>query len=200
MDLDVVRAMPTPDQLTYLRGRILEVALSMEAVARYLHVRLSGGSDFEAALDTPQQFQELMKECARDAVHCGWFSDQTRPLAIDAINEASKLYERRNRFVHDALRRSLESEERWELAKLWRHRRDIGGPVPEPEPVSVDDMIGLVFELIRTTWRLRGVLWCSITPSHEASPYLTHPFEPQWDGSFRPRVVLPSEPPGSARR
>lgn len=47
MDLDVVRALPMADQMTYLRGRILEAALSMEAVARYLHVRLSGGSTWK---------------------------------------------------------------------------------------------------------------------------------------------------------
>lgn len=186
MDLDAVRALPMGDQMTYLRGRILEAALSMEAVARYLHVRLSGSTDFEAALHTPQQFQVLIKECAERAARCERFSDRARPLAMDAINNACLLYERRNRFVHDALRHSLVSEERWERAKLWRPKHEIGQPPPEPEPVSAEEMVDLVFELVRTTWRLRGALWCLFSPSRETSPYLTHPFEPQWDGSFRP--------------
>lgn len=198
MDLDVVRALPMADQLTYLRGRILEAALSMEAVARYLHVRLSGGSDLEGALHTPQQFQVLIAECAEHAARCAGFSDRTRSLAMDAIHEAAGLYERRNRFVHDALRLSLVSEQRWERSKLWRPKREIGEPLPEPEPVSADEMVDLVFGLIRTTWRLRGALWCLIGSSQEVSPYLTHPFEPQWDGSFRPVRDASVEPTRSA--
>lgn len=184
MDLDVVRGLQMADQLTYLRGRILEAALSMEAVVRYLHVRLSGGSDLEEALHTPKQFQVLIAECAEHAARCARFSDRTRSLAMDAIHQAARLYERRNRFVHDALRLSLVSEQRWERSKLWRPKREIGEPLPEPEPVSADEMVELVFDLIRTTWRLRGALWCLVGSSQEASPYLTHPFEPQWDGSF----------------
>ena len=186
MDLDVVRALPIADQMTYLRGRILEAALSMEAVARYLHVRLSGGSDLEAALHTPQHFQVLITQCAERAARCERLSDRTGPLATDAIHEAGRLYERRNRFVHDALRRSLVSAQQWERSKLWRPKSEIDESLPDPEPVSAEEMVDLVFDLIRTTWRLRGALWCLITPSQEASPYLTHPFEPQWDGSFLP--------------
>ena len=186
MNLDVVRGLPVADQMTYLRGRILEAALSMEAVTRYLSVRLSGGSGVEEALHTPQHFGVLIAECAKDATRCVRFSDRTRSLAMDAIHEAAGLYEQRNRFVHDALRLSVLSEQRWERSKLWRPKREIGEPLPEPELVSVEEMVDLVFDLIRTTWRLRGVLWCLIGSSQEASPYLTHPFEPQWDGSFRP--------------
>ena len=50
MDLDALRALPMADQMTYLRGRILESSLSMEAVARYLHVRLAGGTNLEVPL------------------------------------------------------------------------------------------------------------------------------------------------------
>lgn len=198
MDLDVVRALPMADQMTYLRGRILEAALSMEAVARYLHVRLSGGSDLEDALHTPQQFQVLIAECAEYAARCAQLSDRTRSLAIDAIHQAAGLYERRNRFVHDALRLSLVSEQRWERSKLWRPKREIGEPLPEPEPVFADEMVDLVFDLIRTTWRLRGALWCLIGSSQEASSYLTHPFEAQWDGSFLPVLGASSESTRSA--
>jgi hypothetical protein len=185
MDLEAVCALPMADQMTYLRGRILESALSMEAVARYLHVRLCGSADLEDALDTPQQFQVLATELTARASACDKFSDRTRPLALNAIVRASSLYERRNRFVHDALRNKLTTEQ-WELSKLWRPKREIGGPLPEPEPVSAQEMVDLVFELIETTWRLRGALWCMMDPSKEVSPYLTHPFTPQWDGSFLP--------------
>ena len=184
MELDDVLTLPMADQMTYLRGRILESALSMEAVARYLHVRLDGGSDLDAALDTPQQFQVLARECAERAEACERFSDRARPLAVSAIHEAAALYERRNRFVHDALRQDLVNEQEWERAKLWRPRSEKGGPLPEPEPASSQEMVDLVFHLIRTTWRLRGALWCLISSSQEISPYLTHPFTPQWDGSF----------------
>lgn len=186
MELDAVRALPMTDQMTYLRGRILESALSMEAVARYLHVKLGGSDDLEAALDTPQQFQMLVRELTGRATACERLSDRTRPLALNAIDKAGVLYERRNRFVHDALRHKLTTEEQWELSKLWRPKRENGGPLPEPEPVSAQEMMDLVFDLIETTWRLRGALWCLITPSKEISPYLTHRFTPQWDGSFLP--------------
>jgi hypothetical protein len=184
MDLEAVRALPTTDQMAFLRGRILDEALSMEAVARYLHVRLSGGSNLEDALHTPQQFQVLRAECASRAPQCARLSDRARPYALDAISQAGALYEQRNRFVHDALRRNLVAEQQWERSKLWRPKTEIGQPFPDPEPVSAEQMIVLIFDLIRTTWRLRGVLWSLIGPSTEISPYLTHPFVPQWDGSF----------------
>lgn len=65
-------------------------------------------------------------------------------------------------------------------------KREIGEPLPEPEPVSSGEMVDLFFDLIRTTWRLRGALWCLTGSSQEASPCLTHPFESKWDGSFLP--------------
>ena len=168
----------------------------MEAVARYLHVRLSGGSNLEDALHTPQQFQVLITECALRAAQCERLSDRTRTLALDAISNAGALYEQRNRFVHDALRRNLVSEQQWERSKLWRPKRETGEPLPDPEPVSTQQMIVLIFDLIRTTWRLRGVLWSLIGPSQEVSPYLTRPFVPQWDGSFH---AVRDAPPESTR-
>lgn len=185
MDLDAVRTLPIADQMTFLRGRILEASLSMEAVARYLHVRLGGGSDLEAALDTPQQFTVLTTECKERALRSTQLTGRTRPLVHDAITMAGALYERRNRFVHDLIHRGLTSELRWERAKLSRPKREIGTPTPEPEPATADEMVALTFDLIRTTWRLRGGLWSLISPSGEVSPFLTHSFEAQWDGSFR---------------
>ncbi|WP_147264028.1 hypothetical protein [Desertihabitans brevis] len=184
MDLETVNALPMADQMTFLRGRILDEALSMEAVARYLHVRLMGGSDLDSALDTPQQFQSLIDECAELAPRCERLHKRVQPLALDAINEADRLYKLRNRFVHDALRNNLVSEQRWERFRLSRPKREAGRPMPDPEPVSAEEMVALTFDLIRTTWRLRGVLWSMIGSSQEASPFLTHPFAPQWDGTF----------------
>lgn len=199
MDLDAVRALPLADQMTFLRGRILEEALSLEAVSRYLHVRLSGGTNLEDALHTPQQFQTLIAECALRARQCGQLSGRTRPLALEAISKAAALYEQRNRFVHDALRRNLVSEQQWERSKLWRPKREIGESLPDPEPVSAEGMVALIFDLIRTTWRLRGVLWSLIGPSQEASPYLTHPFVPQWDGSYLSMSDVPHEATSASR-
>jgi len=186
MEQDAIRTLKPADQITFLRGRILEAALSMEAVTRYLHVRLGGRSELEAALDTPQQFTNLITDCKERALRCEQLTDRTRPLTLGAITSAASLYERRNRFVHDFLRKSLTSEQRWERAKLSRPKREIGKPLPEPEPVSAEDMVDLILDLIGTTWRLRGALWSLIGPSGEISPYLTHSFEPQWDGSFLP--------------
>lgn len=199
MDLEAVNALPMADQMTFLRGRILEEALSMEAVARYLHVRLNGGSDLEAALDTPLYFKVMIADCAELAPQCERLSDRVRPLALDVINDAGRLYERRNRFVHDALRRNLASEQLWELSKLSRPKSEAGGTLPDPEPVSAEEMVALVFDLIRTTWRLRGVLWSMISPSQEVSPFLTHPFAPQWDGTFLSLSDAPDELLGESR-
>jgi len=185
MELSELRALPLKDQLTILRGRILEESLSMEAVARYVHVRLSGGSALEEALHTPQQYQVLIQECSDRVQTSVSLSAHNRQLALDAVEQSRTLYERRNRFVHDALRRSLLSEETWARYKLWRKKSEKGDPLPDPEPVSADEMIELVFELIRMTWRLRGLLWTLLGSSGETSPYLTHPFDPQWDGAFR---------------
>ncbi len=187
MDLEAVRALPVADRLTFLRGRILEGALSMEAVARYLHVRLGGGSNLEEAIDTPLQFQTLITECSDRASRCAILNARVRPLAVEALRDAGRLYERRNRFVHDVLRQDLLSEEQWELSRISRPKHDAGSPLPGPEPVSAEEMITLVFGLTRVTWRLRGVLWSLIGRSREVSPYLTHQFEPQWDGSFLAR-------------
>lgn len=184
MDIDEVKGLPLADQMTFLRGRILEESLSMEAVARYVYVRLRGGSNLEEALDTPQQFKTLVADCSKFVPDCDRLSERIKPVVLAAIEDADVLYERRNRFVHDALRHDLLSEERWARVKLWRRKGEKGEPVPSPEPVSPEEMIDLVFELIRATWRLRGLLWSLISTSHEVSPYLTHSFEPQWDGSI----------------
>ncbi len=119
---------------------------------------------------------------------------------IDEIDaQMAALYEQRNRFVHDALRRNLVSEQQWERSKLWRPKREIGESLPDPEPVSAEEMVALIFDLIRTTWRLRGVLWSLIGPSQEASPYLTHPFVPQWDGSYLSVSDVPHEATSASR-
>ncbi|KAB1663359.1 hypothetical protein [Pseudoclavibacter sp. CFCC 13611] len=184
MDIDAVKTLPLADQMTFLRGRILGESLSMEAVARYVYVRLSGGSNLEEALDTPQQFKKLAVDCANFVSSSERLSKRIKPLAMTVIENAAVLYERRNRFVHDALRHDLISEERWARFKLWRRKGEKGEPLPSPEPVSSEEMIDLVFDLIRETWRLRGLLWSLIGTSQEVSPFLTHAFDPQWDGSI----------------
>lgn len=184
MDIDAVKELPLADQMTFLRGRILEESLSMEAVARYVYVRLSGGSNLEEALDTPQQFKTLAADCSDFVSGREGLSERIKPRARAAIEDAAVLYERRNRFVHDALRHDLVSEQQWARFKLWRRKGEKGEPLPSPEPVSPVEMIDLVFELIRATWRLRGLLWSLIGTSHEVSPYLTHTIEPQWDGAL----------------
>lgn len=194
MDIDAVKTLPLADQMTFLRGRILEESLSMEAVARYVHVRLSGGSNLEEALDTPQQFKTLASDYSNFVPGCERLSERIKPLALTVIESAAVLYERRNRFVHDALRHDLISEERRARFKLWRRKGEKDEPLPSPEPVSSEEMIDLVFDLIRATWRLRGLLWSLIGTSQEVSPYLTHAFEPQWDGSVNVVNDGPREP------
>ena len=194
MDIDAVKTLPLADQMTFLRGRILEESLSMEAAARYVYVRLSGGSNLEEALDTPQQFKSLAADCSNLVPGCGRLSEQIKPLALTAIENAALLYERRNRFVHDALRHDLIAEERWARFRLWRRKGEKDEPLPSPEPVSSEEMIDLVLALIRATWRLRGLLWSLTGTSQEVSPFLTHAFEPQWDGSVNVVNDSPGEP------
>ncbi|MFT2751082.1 hypothetical protein [Clavibacter sp. Sh2088] len=184
MDLETVKALPMADQMTFLRGRIVDEALRLEAAARYLHVRLNGASDLDAALDTPQHFKSLIAECAELVPHCERLHDGIRPVALDAIITAGALYQLRNRFVHDVLRTNLVSEQAWEMSKISRPKSEVGNPLPDPEPVSAEDMIVQILEIIRTTWRLRGVIWSMIGSSRGISPFLTHPFAPQWDGTF----------------
>lgn len=187
MELDAVKALPLVDQMTFLRGRILEEALSMEAVARFLLVRLRGQSDLRLAMDTPHRFQALIEECTIKVPECERLGQRAQLLTLDALAKAGALYGKRNRFVHDALRRDLLSERRWERFRLSRPKSERNRPSPEPEPVVPEELIALVFELMQTTWRLRGAFWCLTSRSQEMSPYLSHPFEQQWNGSFLPR-------------
>jgi hypothetical protein len=200
MDLETVKALPMADQMTFLRGRIVDEALRLEAAARYLHVRLNGVSDLEAALDTPQHFKLLIAECAELAPHSERLHHGIRSRALDAITTAGALYELRNRFVHDVLRRDLVSEQAWEMSRISRPKNEAGNPVPDAEPVSAEDMIVQVLEIIRTTWRLRGVIWSMSGSSQEISPLLTHPFAPQWDGNFLSVDGNRVEPPAESGR
>lgn len=183
--IEEVQELPRADQLTFLRGRIVEASLSMEVVLRYLHVQLHGGVNFDAALDTPQQFSQLANGCLAAATSLDRLNDSTRPLVLSSIAQAARLYERRNRIIHDLLQRDLLHEEQWKLSRVSRPRKERESELPEPVPISPDEMIDLVHEFISATWRLRGVLW-TLMVGHdgEISPYLSEPLRPNWDGSI----------------
>jgi hypothetical protein len=151
MDLESLRALPVKDQQIFLLGRIASETTSMDAALRFVNAALRGQGNVDAYLDAPDFFSTNAKACQKLVKQNSDVDDETRKAVLSAVLAGSKAYSRRNRYIHDLLRRDL-LDQSWQLAPLTRQPESS----PEFEAVSFDDMVALVLEIVTATWRLRG--------------------------------------------
>jgi hypothetical protein len=176
MELDALRALPITDQQTFLLGRIAGETTRMDAALRLLHAALRGEQDLDAFLDAPNFFTTNAKECRKLTKEHPAIDDGTRSAVLRAVTFAGNHYTRRNRYIHDLLRRDL-LDRSWELARLSRQ----GGGTPASEPVSFEAAVALVRGLVAATWRLRG---CALyVLNHSWEGMALGEVQGEWDGS-----------------
>lgn len=176
MELETLRALPAKDQQTFLLGRIASETTSMDAALRFVNAALRGQRNVDAYLDAPNFFSTNAKECRKLIKDHPELTAETRTAVQGAVLAGSKAYTRRNRYIHDLLRRDL-LDTSWELAPL--SRRPEGEP--EFETVSFDEMVALVREIIAATWRLRGSALYILQGTWEGMTFGA--VDGVWDGS-----------------
>jgi hypothetical protein len=176
MKLEKLRALPSADQQIFLLGRIALETSRLDASLRFVHAALSGQNNVDAFLDAPDNFSVNVKKCRQLIDNHQKLDDKARAAVLDAVVAARNVYQRRNRYTHDFLRKNL-LDQGWELARLSRQRADM----PEVMAVSFDDMVSLVTELIAATWRLRGCAVYVLSGGWAGMAFGT--VEGEWDGN-----------------
>lgn len=176
MELKALRALPVTDQQTFLLGRIAAETTRMDAALRLLHAALRGENEIDAFLDAPKFFTSNAKECQKLTKEHSIIDEETRAAVLHAVTFAGKHYTRRNRYIHDMLRRDL-LDRSWELAPL--SREEEGSPTSEP--VSFENAVALVTGIVAATWRLRGCALYVLNRSWEGMAL--GEVEGDWDGS-----------------
>ncbi|MDD1477896.1 hypothetical protein [Arthrobacter sp. H16F315] len=176
MKLEKLRALAPADQQIFLLGRIALETSRLDASLRFVHAALSGQNNVDAFLDAPDNFSVNVKKCRQLIDTHLTLNDQAGAAVLDAVVAARNVYQRRNRYTHDFLRKDLLNQG-WELARLSRQCAD----APEVMAVSFDDMVNLVTDLIAATWRLRGCAIYVLTGGWAGTAFGT--VEGQWDGS-----------------
>lgn len=180
MDLLSLKALSAADQQIFLLGRLTAEPVRMDIAMRFLNSGLLGHRDFESFMDTTVNFTANANECLSLIAASPDFADDERDALASAVDDAKVVYAHRNRYAHDHLRRSLLNREQWELARI---ARPVGN-TPEVIPVSFDDMVALVQEVVAVTYRLRACAMHVMTGG--ASTWRDLVFSPvqgDWDGS-----------------
>jgi len=143
---------------------------------RLLNAALRGQRNVDAYLDAPDFFSTNARKCRKLLKEHLDLAAETRTAALAAVSAGSNAYARRNRYIHDFLRKDL-LDTSWELAPLSRQPDG----TPEFETVSFDDMVALVREIITATWRLRGSALYVLQGTWESMAFGN--VQGEWDGS-----------------
>ncbi|MDQ0648610.1 hypothetical protein QFZ53_002806 [Microbacterium natoriense] len=162
MDREQLATLPTPDQWTFVRGRIAEAAVELDSALRGLHAQLRGLDTREALLSASQNWTIVADQC-RTMIACAPVEDREIHAAIGAaIDSAAAAYDERNRYMHDLLAADVDDE----LIPDPGHIRQRGdfyllrltqkAGVPGVTVVTLEQAIAVVVKLSAETWRLRA--------------------------------------------
>jgi hypothetical protein len=176
MELEALRTLSAKDQQTFLLGRIASETTRMDAALRLVNAALRGRRDVDAYLDAPNFFSTNIKACRELLKGHPELDDETRAAVRGTLSASSKAYTRRNRYIHDLLRKDL-LDTSWELVPLPRQAES----APVFETVSFDDMVALVREIVAVTWRLRGAAMYILQGTWEGMTFGA--VDGDWDGS-----------------
>ncbi|WP_400995246.1 hypothetical protein [Agromyces sp. GXQ0307] len=162
MDIDLLEALPLADQWTFVRGRIVETSVELDAALRGLHAQLRGLDSVEALLSAPVNWTQAVDQC-RTMTACAAVDESAIRAAIGkALDEAAIAYERRNRYMHDLLTADLADEllpdptlidKRNEYYLLRLSSKQNSATVTH---VVLDDAIGTVNALVAAMWKVRA--------------------------------------------
>lgn len=162
VDIAELEDLPLADQWTFVRGRIVETSVELDAAMRGLHAQLRGLDGVEALLSAPVNWTQAVDQC-RTMTACTTLDEPRIRAAIGrALDEAGVAYESRNRFMHDLLTADLADEllpdptlidkrNDYYLVRLASKHRS-----PTVRRVVLDDAIGTVSELVAAAWKVRA--------------------------------------------
>ncbi|MDQ0894851.1 hypothetical protein [Agromyces ramosus] len=162
MDLEQLAELPLSDQWTFVRGRIAEASVELDAALRGLHAQLRGLDTREALLSASQNWTIVADQC-RTMIACAPVPNAAIHSAIGAaVDSAAAAYDERNRYMHDLLAADVADElipdpnriKQTNDYYLLRLTQKAG--VPAVTLVTLGRAIEVVLTLSAETWRLRA--------------------------------------------
>jgi hypothetical protein len=162
MELGPLRELAPDDQWTFVRGRIVETSVALDAALRGLHAQLRGLYSVEALLDVAQNWTQAVGECREMTARHHFEEALLRTAIIRAIDEAVAAYERRNRYMHDLLTKDVDEEllpdpsmiVEYDGMFLLRLSRKEGAP--NVASVTCSAAVETTRALVAATWKLRA--------------------------------------------
>lgn len=162
VDLETLNEIPLADQWTFVRGRIVETSVELDAALRGLHAQLRGLDSIEALLSAPVNWTQAMDQC-RTMTACATVEEAPIRAAIGrALDEAATAYGRRNRYLHDLLTANLADEmlpdgalidkrNEYYLIRLASKQHSAAATA-----VILDDAIATARALVTAVWKVRA--------------------------------------------
>lgn len=162
MDLEALQQLSHQDRWTFVRGRIAETSVALDAALRGLHAQLRGLDSVEALLAAPQNWTRTLELCQTMTAHVAIGDESVRSAIGRTIDEAAAAYELRNRYMHDLLTTDIGEEE---LPDPTAVKKESGyflvklsgkGKAPSVTNVTLEEAVETVEGLIAATWKLRA--------------------------------------------
>lgn len=188
MDLEKLDDLSEPDMWTFVRGRIVEAAVELDAAMRGLHAQLRGLDGVDALLGAPQNWTELADQC-RKLIKKPVIEDDTVRIAIeDAITSATAAYAERNRHIHDLLATDISDELLPDPDRIRRQgdcyliRLTKKENAPLATLVTIESAHQVVTDLVAAIWRMRAARGYLAGRTSWRS-LLLGKLEGEWDGT-----------------
>lgn len=189
MEIDELRHMTSADRWVFVRGRIATEAVDMDAALRGVHAALRNRHDRDALLEAKPAWSTTLTQCKAELQTRG-LSDEMRDAAVHVLDDAGRMWNERNRYMHDLLVVSIDiddappvfTEPRAEDDRYLLRLARVND-APESVSVSLDSAIQLVLELVAVTWRLRALRFYLAKESGGWRGMLLGHVEGVWDGT-----------------
>lgn len=162
VDLESLQELPPDDQWTFVRGRIAEEAVALDAALRGLHAQLRGLDSVEALLAAPQSWARTIETCQTMTAQVAIDDESIRRAIGSAIDDAGVAYELRNRYMHDLLTQDIDDENLPDpdMVKKTNGRFlvKLAGKTSKPAVTNVtfEEAVETVLALVAATWKLRA--------------------------------------------
>lgn len=188
MDLEQLDQLPSADQWTFVRGKIAEASVELDAALRALHAQLRGLNTREALLSASQNWTLVTDQC-RTMIACAAVTDRAVHSAISAsIDSAAAAYDERSRYMHDLLTADVDDELPPDANRIRQEgdyyllRLTSKANTPAVTRVTLDEARGVVTTLVAASWRLRAARGY-LAGQTTWRTLLLGSLEGEWDGS-----------------
>jgi hypothetical protein len=162
MELESLQELAPDDQWTFVRGRIVEASVALDAALRGLHAQLRGLDSVEALLDVPQNWTQAVGECRKMTARHHFDEAPLQTAILRAIDEAAAAYENRNRYMHDLLTKDVDEELLPDPSMIIEHdgmfllRLSRKEGAPNVASVTFSAAVETARAVVAATWKLRA--------------------------------------------